>query len=117
MLYPEKNQSDFLKDVDEYTTMQDVLNLLFPLNGAPAPWDTEGNYNQKNVEVYCYVPKDIAAAQAAATNGKAFPVDDLNGVRMAVPLKVGIGHALGTMCKKGYIVPGFPTFCISPKPE
>lgn len=108
MLYPEVNQSDFLQDVDEYTTMQDLLNLLFPVGGQHAPWDRAKQYNQKDIEVYCYVPKNPEDADKVS-------VDDSNGVRMAVPLKVGLGHALSTMCKKGYIVPKFPTFCVSLK--
>ena len=108
ILYPEMNQSDFLQDVDEYTTMQNLLDLLFPAKGPSAPWDTKNAYKQSTIEVYCYLPKD-------PSNPDKKPVDEKTGVKTPVPLKFGLGHALGTLCKKGYVVPKFPTFYISLK--
>eukprot|EP00461_Guttulinopsis_vulgaris_P000557 UN00557 len=51
-LYPILGQSDFLQDVDEYTTIQDMLNLLFPVGGQPAPWDKGHQYKQGNMQVW-----------------------------------------------------------------
>ena len=109
LLYPEVGQSDFLRDVDEYATMNDVLNILFPVGQPPLPWDEHNQYRNGNLEVFCYIP------QSDKPLDKLNGIDDANGVKLPVPLKMGLGHALAQLCKKGHLVPKFPTFCIAPK--
>lgn len=110
-LYPLLNQSDFMQDVDEYTTIEDMLNMLFPAGGAPAPWDAGNQYRQGNMRVWVRVGK----AQSFVEDSMRVDSTTGAGVEVEVPLKAGLGHALQTLAKKGYIVPGWPTFCVTPK--
>jgi tetratricopeptide (TPR) repeat protein len=108
MLYPEAQQSDFLQDVDEYTTFADILGMMFPPNVPGAPWDTKGDYVVGNLEVYVKVGESQSWAE------DTLRVDAEKGEKIPIKTSTSIGHALTAACKKGYVVPGFPTFCVAP---
>ena len=108
LLYPDAHQSDFLQDVDEYVTFNDIFKMLFPPH-APAPaWDTRGEFVVGNLEVYVKVGESQSWAE------DTLRVDADAGEKFAFNPSVAIGHALTSACKKGYVVPGFPTFCVRP---
>jgi len=108
-LYPEASQSDYFADVSENATINDLLKQLFPPLGASPPWDAAGEYVCGKIEVYVM----LGAAESILED--SLRVDADKGTKVTIPAASTIDHALGALSKKGYIVPGVPTFCIKPK--
>jgi hypothetical protein len=50
-LYPEYNTSDFIPDFDERTLLGEQMLTMFPVGGAPPPWDVEGKYHVGDLRV------------------------------------------------------------------
>jgi len=108
-LYPETLQSDFVPKWDEEQNLQSVLAQMFPPQADWAPWDEKKRYHLPNLSVWIdtrgpNIPADSTPAQDQAARMLINPNQSLRNI-LANP----------KLAKKGYAVPGIPTFIILPK--
>lgn len=108
-LYPDVSQSDYFADVDESAPISALLKQLFPPAAAAPGWDTKGEYTLSNIEVYVM----IGTAQSFMEDAQRVDEDGA-GVKITLSPASSVGHALSALSKKGYVIPGIPTFCIRP---
>ncbi|KAG9307749.1 hypothetical protein G9A89_023314 [Geosiphon pyriformis] len=67
-LYPEYKESDFIIRFNEESTFLDHLEVMF---GERAPWDTEGKYSPKNLDIYFeFSPEEIGMKPTLIKVGK-----------------------------------------------
>eukprot|EP00750_Incisomonas_marina_P014980 INCI18044.2.p1 GENE.INCI18044.2~~INCI18044.2.p1 ORF type:complete len:465 (+),score=100.41 INCI18044.2:70-1464(+) len=52
LLYPEHEQSDFIRDVSEFHAISDHLTAMFPTDGPFLPWDRNHQYEHGELVVY-----------------------------------------------------------------
>lgn len=52
LLYDEYRQSDFLQDITEHVTIQEILELVFNPADGPQQWDSRRDYRPDTVSVY-----------------------------------------------------------------
>jgi hypothetical protein len=67
-------QTDFLQDVTEHTTVGTILSGVLPAGGPHAPWDARGEYDAGSVNVYaapgpCRPPASAGAPGRDARRG------------------------------------------------
>lgn len=107
-LYPEAQQTDYVKDVNENTKLSDILGMMFP-PAAPSPeWDPTSDYRMGNIEIY------VKTGEAESFIEDRIRIDSENGTKLIVDPKMNLGHALTGICNKGYVIPEFPVLCVRP---
>ena len=109
ILYPETLQSDFVQECLESQSLADHLSLMFPPMGEWAPWDEQRRYRMDNLSVWIdsrgpNVPHDSTPEQDAQARVLVNPRHSLANI-LANP----------KLAKKGYTIPGVPTFVVLPK--
>jgi hypothetical protein len=108
-LYPEVLQSDFVTECREEDTIADHLGAMFPPKGDWAPWDEKRQYRMDNLAVYVDV------------RGPSVPAESSNEQDAQNRMLVNPAHSLRSILsnpnlgKRGYVVPGIPTFIVLPK--
>ena len=109
LLYPELLQSDFVQECREEHVLMDHLRAMFPPQSDWAPWDAKKQYHIDNLSVWI------------DTRGPNIPPDSTPAADAAARVLVNPNHTLRAILsnpklqKKGYIIPGIPTFIVLPK--
>eukprot|EP00301_Raphidiophrys_heterophryoidea_P025939 c8825_g1_i1.p1 GENE.c8825_g1_i1~~c8825_g1_i1.p1 ORF type:complete len:399 (+),score=116.44 c8825_g1_i1:47-1198(+) len=72
VLYDEHNQSDFLEDAPEDSTIREILEQVFDPSLPPAPWDPNHQYTPKNVSVYIDDAESIRQQEKQSLSVKGY---------------------------------------------
>lgn len=126
LVYPEEaigvngtgDQSDYLEQVSEDATLQDLISIVFPNNNNNSPeWDRRGIYKKNSsFEVLFrqewtleeeYADSDDETSYVGSTRGP-----DEVGAWRSLDLSHTLRKAIST---RGYVVPLFPVFFVVPK--
>jgi hypothetical protein len=102
LLYPEHNQSDFIKDFNENDTLLDHLNYVFP-EGNFADWDSERKYQLSQIQIYIEVGVTVPLQSSKQKSSKI--AQKWIRVKPQTKLSQVLKHP-------DYIVPQFPCFYV-----
>jgi len=100
-LYPEYEQSDYIRDCSEYTKISDVLKMMFPPYTQGPEWDKRNEYVCGNLELSVVIQQ---ADPDTRTPEKKYVVQE----------NMTLGQVLTQLSRQGYVIPGCPTFVVSP---
>ncbi|XP_024018429.1 tetratricopeptide repeat protein 4 homolog [Morus notabilis] len=135
LLYAEVMSSDFIEDFCETDMFSAHLDMMFSESSPPLPWDTENNYNCKDVEIYyepasgaCLPKKKILhyfLEGTAASNVEDIGNEEKDAVRNSNHLrpsgsakwvKVNEKRTLHDVLKEpNFIIQGIPVFYVVSK--
>lgn len=111
-------QSDYLEEVSEHATLDDVLTTLFPEGAAPPPWDVSGLYANRVelLSVQYRASWTMKASEADSDDEREFAGTNLGpedvGRWKTVPRSLTLAELIR---KPDYVVPLFPVLYVVPK--
>ena len=114
-LYPSSQQSDHIEQHHEMEPLLTSLKLLFPPSAASPPWDARGEWRVGELDVWV----ECEGGKGKKGGGQEAGVVELGEglVRVKVDPELSLLSLLTmpALRKRGYRVPGIPTFTVTLK--
>jgi len=120
--YPLVMESDVIQEFNEHDTLKDHLTNMFPPLQDYATWDKEKKYRADNLQIYYLINKtDRLKWIKKQKTGKQQSGEEKDKVEMITSEDPNIrvylkpsSTLLRALTMHGYVVPGIPTFYVTP---
>eukprot|EP00286_Rhodomonas_abbreviata_P009667 CAMPEP_0181336852 /NCGR_PEP_ID=MMETSP1101-20121128/27667_1 /TAXON_ID=46948 /ORGANISM="Rhodomonas abbreviata, Strain Caron Lab Isolate" /LENGTH=428 /DNA_ID=CAMNT_0023447229 /DNA_START=9 /DNA_END=1296 /DNA_ORIENTATION=- len=123
VVYDEFDQSDFVQDVHEGTTVEEIMQMIFDPSQPPPDWDVERRYKVESVRVYyaTHQCKELATGKKKVKSDEDFigsllagsdRKDAADDYARASKSQYVVARNTKALCEvlveEGHVVPGFP---------